>query len=182
MAAGAVQRIRIPQGGKAGTGNQDLALELHAAGVNPTSIGRNLLGPMRYGENVAPYGPQDLIVLVMGTGPYSFVGKKVFETGTFDRIRIEQGARTFELLRAPKQFQYLPFVSAKGAPKFDDVYLFRIPAEKGIDILAPWQLVVVGEGAGSGAQKPEFKLSYKLPSQYILPPAAPSTEESLDAP
>ena len=70
-------------------------------------------------------------MLLMGKGPYSFVGTKVFETGTFDRIRIEQGARTFVLQRAPKQYQYLPFVSAKGAPQFDEIGLFRIPAQSG---------------------------------------------------
>ena len=183
VAAGAVQRIQIPQGGKAGTGNQDLALELHAAVVNPTSIGRNLLGPMRYGEYVAPYGLHDLIVMLMGKGPYSFVGTKVFDTATFDRVRIEQGARTFVLKRKPQQFQYLPFVSAKGAPKFDEIYLFRIPAEMGIDVLAPWQLVIVVEdGSGSGAKTREFKLSYSLPSRFILPPAEPSAQEPLDAP
>jgi NosR/NirI family nitrous oxide reductase transcriptional regulator len=183
IAAGAVERIRIPQGGKAGTGNQDVALELHAAMLNPTSIGRNLLGPMRYGELVAPYGPQDLIVLLMGKGPYSFVGTKVFDTGTFDRIRIEQGARTFVLQRESKHYQYLPFVSAKGAPKFDEIYLFRIPAESGIDVLAPWQVVVVmGDGSRSGAQTREFKLSYTLPSRFVLPPAEPSAQEPLDAP
>lgn len=183
IAAGAVERIRIPQAGKAGTGNQDAALELHATMVNPTSIGRNLLGPMRYGEHVAPYGPQDLIVLLMGKGPYSFVGTKVFDTGTFDRVRIEQGARTFVLKRELKHYQYLPFVSAKGAPKFDEIGLFRIPAESGIDVLAPWQVVVVmGDGSRSGAQTREFKLSYTLPSRFVLPPAEPSAQEPLDAP
>jgi polyferredoxin len=182
IAAGAVERMRIHDGGKAGTGSQDDALDLYATVVNPASIGRNLLGAMRYGEQVTPYSPQDLIVLVMGTGRYSFVGTKVFETGTFDRIRIEQGARTFVLQRAPKQYQYLPFVSAKGAPKFDEIGLFRIPAESGIDVLAPWQLVVVGDSSGSGAQKREFKLSYSLPSRFVLPPAEPSAQEPLDAP
>jgi NosR/NirI family nitrous oxide reductase transcriptional regulator len=181
IAAGAVQRMQIPHGGKADTGNQETALELHAAMVNPTSIGRNLLGPMRYGEYVAPYGPQDLIVLLMGKGPYSFVGTRVFDTGTFDRVRIEQGAHTFELRREPKLYQFLPFVSAKGAPKFDEIDLFRIPAEKGIDVLAPWQ-VVIAMGDGSGAQTREFKLSYTLPSRFVLPPAAPSAEEPLEAP
>jgi NosR/NirI family nitrous oxide reductase transcriptional regulator len=138
---------------------------------------------MRYGEFVAPYGPQDLIVLLMGKGPYSFVGTKVFDTGTFDRIRIEQGARTFVLQRESKHYQYLPFVSAKGAPKFDEIYLFPIPAESGIDVLAPWQVVVVmGDGSRSGAQTREFKLSYTLPSRFVLPPAEPSTQEPLDAP
>ena len=183
VASGAVERIRIPRGGKAGTGSEDVALELHAAVVNPASIGRNLLGLMRYGERVASHSPRDLIVLLMGKGPYSFVGTKVFDTGTFDRIRIEQGARTFVLQRDPKNYLYLPFVSAKGAPTFDEIGLFRIPGESGIDVLAQWQLViVVGDGSGSGAQAREFKLPYSLPSRFVLPPAEPSAQEPLDAP
>ncbi|MDP2325293.1 MAG: hypothetical protein Q8N51_14880, partial [Gammaproteobacteria bacterium] len=180
LAAGAVERIQIHHGG---TSRQDVALELHAAVVNPTSIGRNLLGPMRYGENVAPHSPQDLIVLLMGKGPYSFVGTNVFDTGTFDRIRIEQGERTFVLQRELQHYRYLPFVSAKGAPKFDEIGLFRIPAESGIDVLAPWQLVVVvDDGSGVGTQSREFKLSYTLPSRFVLPPAEPSAQEPLEAP
>ena len=183
IAAGAVDRIRIPLGAKAGTGRQDAELELYAAMLNPPSIGRNLLGPMRYGENVSAHSPQDLIVLLMGKGPYSFVGTKVFDTGTFDRVRIEQGARTFVLRRAPEHYLYLGFVSAQGAPKFDEIGLFRIPAQTGLDVLAPWQLViVVGDGSGSGAQTREFKLSYSLPSRFVLPPVEPSAQEPLDAP
>jgi NosR/NirI family transcriptional regulator, nitrous oxide reductase regulator len=183
IASGAVQRIAIPPSGKAAPSSQDVALELHAAVVNPASIGRNLLGAVRYGEHVTSYSSQDLIVLLMGKGPYSFVGTKVFQTGTFDRIRIEQGSRTFALQRAPKQYQYLPFVSAKGAPQFDEIGLFRIPAESGIDVLAPWQLViVVGEGSDAGAQTREYKLNYTLPSRFVLPPAKPSAQEPLEAP
>jgi NosR/NirI family nitrous oxide reductase transcriptional regulator len=182
IAAGALKRMQIPDSGKAGTGSPDVALDLYAAVVNPPSIGRNLLGPMRYGEHVSAHSPQDLIVLLMGKGPYSFVGTKVFETGTFDRVRIEQGARTFALQREQKNYQYLPFVSAKGAPQFDEIGLFRIPAQSGIDVLAPWQLVVVRDGSGPGAQTQESKLSYSLPSRFILPPAKPSAEEPLDAP
>jgi polyferredoxin len=183
VAAGAVERIRIPLGARAGTGTQDGALELHAAVVSPASIGRNLLGNMRYGEHVASHSPQDLIVVLMGKGPYSFVGTRVFDTGTFDRIRIEQGARTFVLRREPKHYLYLPFVRAEGAPKFDEIGLFRIPAESGIDVLAPWQLVVaVGDGSDSGARTREFKLTYSLPSRFVLPPAEPSAQEPLEAP
>ena len=183
IAAGAVERIRIPVGAKAGAASPDSALELHAAVLNPASIGRNLLGAMRYGEYVAPHSPQDLIVLLMGKGPWSFVGTRVFDTGTFDRIRVEQGARPFVLERKPGQYRYLPFVSAKGAPKFDEIGLFRVPAESGIDVLAPWQLVaVVGDGSGTGARTGEFKLGYSLPSRFVLPPAEPSAQEPLDAP
>jgi NosR/NirI family transcriptional regulator, nitrous oxide reductase regulator len=183
VAAGAVKDIRIPLGGKTGNGSQDAALDLNVAAISPASIGRNLLGPMRYGEHVALTSPQDLIVLVMGKGPYSFVGTRVFGTGVFDRIRIEQGERTFVLKRELALYRYLPFVSAEGAPKFDEVGLFRIPAESGIDVLAPWQLVlVVGEGAGSGAPAREFRLGYTLPPRFILPPAEPSAQQPLEAP
>jgi NosR/NirI family nitrous oxide reductase transcriptional regulator len=183
IAAGAVERIQIHDAGNEGTGSQDVALELYAAVVNPASIGRNLLGRMRYGAYVATHSPQDLIVLLMGKGPYSFVGTKVFETGTFDRIRIEQGARTFALQRKLKHYTYLPFVSAEGAPKFDEIGLFRLPAQRGVDVLAPWQLItVVGDGPGSGAQTREFELSYSLPSRFVLPPAEPSALEPLEAP
>ncbi len=180
---GAIQRTLIHDAGTAGTDGQEVTLELQAAAINAPSIGRNLLGAMRYGEHVAPHGPQDLVVLLMGKGSYSFVGTRVFDTGTFDRVRIEQGARTFVLQRKVKDYVYLPFVSAKGAPKFDEIGLFRVPAQSGIDVLAPWQVViVVGEGTGSGAQTREFKLSYSLPSRFVLPPADPSTQDSLESP
>ncbi len=183
VAAGAIERIDIRDAGNAGTDSRDTALELYAAVLNPTSIGRNLLGPMRYGEYVTGHSPQDLIVLLMGLGSYSFVGTRVFETGTFDRIRIEQAGRSFVLERTPEYYRILPFVIAKGAPKFDEIGLFRIPAQSGIDVLAPWKVVlIVGDDAGSGAQTREFELSYTLPSRFVLPPVAPSAVEPLDAP
>jgi len=183
IATGAIKRIQIDAGDKEGAGSDDGALELYTGVVSPASIGRNLLGAMRYGEYVAPYSPQDLIVLLMGKGPYSFVGTKVFETGTFDRIRIEQGGRSFVLKRTPEHYRFLPFVVAQGAPTFDEIGLFRVPAQEGIDVLAPWQLVtVVGDGSAAHAQTREFKLSYNLPSKFILPPAEPSSLKPLDAP
>jgi len=183
IAAGAIEHIRIPGVSKAGVNQQGASLELHAALVTPASIGRNLLGRMRYGEHVSPHNPQDLIVLLMGKGPYSFVGTSVFDTGTFDRVRIEQGGRTFALRREPKHYLYLPFVSAQGAPKFDEIGQFRVPAQSGIDVLAPWQLVIaVGGGASAGSGASEFKLSYSLPSRFVLPPSRVSAHESLDEP
>ena len=182
VATGAVEQISIDDAGTAGADSKD-ALDLYAAVISPASIGRNLLGAMRYGEYVAAYSPQDLMVLLMGQGTYSFTGTKVFETGTFDRIRIEQGGRSFALERKPENYRFLPFVVAQGSPKFDEIGLFRIPVDKGIDVLAPWQLVVtVGGNTGSGAQAREFKLAYNLPSRFILPPAEPSSLKPLDAP
>ena len=184
IAAGAVEQIHIYDASKVGEDSQSDTLDLYTAAVNPASIGRNLLGNMRYGGTVATHSPQDLIVLLMGKGTYSFVGTKVFDTGTFDRIRIEQGARTFALQRKLHYYKYLPFVSAKGAPKFDEIGMFRIPAQRGIDVLAPWKLVVTvkGDDAGASAPTSEFELSYSLPSRFVLPPTEPSAMESLEAP
>ncbi|UCH47798.1 MAG: 4Fe-4S binding protein [Betaproteobacteria bacterium] len=182
VAAGAIEQIQLADAGNAGEDRESNTLDLYAAVVNPASIGRNLLGNMRYGENVATHSPQDLIVLIMGKGSYSFVGTKVFDTGTFDRIRIEQGERTFALQRKLHHYKYLPFVSAEGAPKFDEVGLFRIPVESGVDVLAPWKLVLTVDGNDASAQAREVELSYSLPSRFILPPAEPSAVESLEAP
>ena len=184
IAAGAAQKIQIDGVSKIGEDSGSDTLDLYVAVVNPASIGRNLLGNMRYGGSVATHSPQDLIVLLMGKGGYSFVGTKVFDTGTFDRIRIEQGERTFALQRKLHHYKYLPFVSAEGAPKFDEIGLFRIPAQDGVDVLAPWKLVVTVEGGGAGAsaQAREVELTYNLPSRFILPPAEPSAMASLEAP
>jgi transcriptional regulator of nitric oxide reductase/NAD-dependent dihydropyrimidine dehydrogenase PreA subunit len=183
IAAGAVQRIRVPVGEAGGAGVGDAISDLYVALAKPASIGRNLLGTVRYGEYVAPYSPQDLIILLMGKGPYSFVGTNVFDTGTFDRIRIEQGSRSFSLQRDPKHYLYLPFVKADGAPKFDEIGLFRVPAESGIDVLAPWQLIVVADaGRGSSAGTRELKLTYALPARFVLPPAEPSAPDATEAP
>ena len=179
VASGAVAGIRIPLGGKSGTGDPDAELDLQVAVINPASIGRNLLGTVRYGEHVASYSPQDLIVLLMGKGPYSFVGTRVFDTGTFDRVRIEQGGRTFVLQRTHGQYLYLPFVSASGAPKFDELGMFRVPAQSGVDVLSPWQLILTVD---AGAAKREFKLTYNLPSRFVLPPADASAQAPLEAP
>jgi transcriptional regulator of nitric oxide reductase len=182
VATGAVKQVRIPLAGTAGAG-PGAVLELDAAVLNPATIGRNLLGPMRFGEHVARYDAQDLVVLVMGKGPYSFVGTRVFHTGTFDRVRIEQGSHKFVLRREPGRYQYLPFVTARGAPKFDEIALFRIPAPEGADVLAPWQLVLATDsGAGPGAQTREARLDYRLPSRFVLPPPDPSAQAPLEAP
>ena len=182
VAAGAVEQIQVANGGDAGEDSESNALDLYAAVVNPASIGRNLLGNMRYGGNVATHDPQDFIVLLMGEGGYSFVGTEVFDTGTFDRIRIEQGERTFALQRKLHHYKYLPFVSAEGAPKFDEVGLFRLPVESGVDVLAPWKLVLTVESDDASAQAREVTLDYSLPERFILPPAEPTAAASLEAP
>jgi NosR/NirI family nitrous oxide reductase transcriptional regulator len=182
VASGAIARIEIPRNGRTAAGAEGPALELYATMATPSTIGRNLLGAMRYGEYVAPHSTQDLVVLLMGKGPYPIVDDKVFDMGPMERVRVEQGSRTFALRRAPKLYVYLPFVSAKGAPTFDQIGMFSIPADSGIDVLAPWKLVVTaGKDASAVAQPGEYKLDYKLPSPFILPPAKPSSQE-LDAP
>ena len=119
---------------------------------------------------MATHDPQDFIVLLMGQGSYSFVGTEVFDTGTFNRIRIEQGENTFALQRKLHHYKYLPFVSAEGAPRFDEVGLFRIPVESGVDVLAPWKLVLTVEGDDANTQAREVTLDYSLPERFILPP------------
>jgi len=150
------------------------ATELHVALLNPASVGRNLLSRSTYQNYVSSKSPRDLIIALMSNGPYSFVGKKVFETGTFDRIQIAQGKERYPLVRQLGRYHYLPFLSADAAPSFSEIGLFTLPAESGIDVLAPWDLLVdVRDEENPASAVREFKLTYQLPTRFVLPPAKP---------
>ena len=156
-------------------------IDLYMALLNPTSVGRNLLNRWWHSRYVAIHNPEDLVVLLMANGSYSFVGTQVFYTGIFDRIRIVQDDNDFPLLRKLKRYRYLPFITSAGAPKFNEIGLFKLPVESGIEVLKPWNLALTvrddaaptaaktgtGTGIGTGA---EFRLQYQLPEQFVLPP------------
>ncbi|MGI9334487.1 MAG: 4Fe-4S binding protein, partial [Gammaproteobacteria bacterium] len=179
MDSGAVRRVVVRGEDVGRPGDEDLITDLHIAMLSPPSIGRSLLGAMRHGNHVATYGPNDLVVLLMANGPYAFVGRQVFDTGVFDRIRIAQGNTEYVLPRQLGRYLYLPFVSADGAPQFDQIGLFRLPASSGIDVLAPWDLILfVGEDAQPASSRAAFKLRYELPRRFILPPVDPAHSQT----
>ena len=184
--SGAVQRLEIRTDKESESRADESSgetTELHIALLNPASVGRNLLSRSVYQNQVSSQSPHDLIIALMSTGPYSFVGTKVFETGTFDRIQIAQGDARYPLVRQLGRYRYLPFVTADGAPSLSEIGLFRLPAESGIDVLAPWDLVVsVHSDDEEAIPVAEFQLRYQLPERFVLPPAEPHTTAPKSSP
>lgn len=175
--SGVVKKLEIyHQSAENSNGDEDAGgtTELHVALLNPASVGRNLVSRSTYQNYVSTKSPRDLIVALMSNGPYSFVGKKVFDTGTFDRIHIAQGDERYPLVRQLGRYHYLPFLTANEAPSFSEIGLFTLPAESGIDVLAPWDLLVsVPDEDNPASPVREFKLNYQLPDRFVLPPINP---------
>ena len=147
-------------------------IDLYAAMVAPTSIGRNLLGGLWYRLHVATRDPADLVFLVMANGSYSFVGTDVYYSGTFDRVRVVQNDTVFPLTR--ENYRFIPFLKATDGPTFSEIGMFWLPLASGIDPLAPWRLEldVADEEAANPGATTTFSLPYSLSERYILPSKA----------
>lgn len=186
LATGAVQGHDLQDTSLVQSGINDAGDELakiYIALLTPASIGRNLVSRGLHKNFVSSQSPDDLVFLLMSSGGYSFVGTKVFETGTFDRIQVRQDGRDFALKRQSDQYRYVPFLTAKGAPAFSEMGIFRIPAESGIDVLRPWELLVeLGYDDTAAEDSIEQALIYDLPDRFVQAAIAPVTTDPESSP
>ncbi len=158
-----------------GTPNQP-EVDLYTALVTPAHIGRNLLGDTWYRLFVSTHSGADTVFLLMSNGSSSFIGGDVFRTGTFDRVRLRQQDRVVELAR--DDYRFMPFLRGAEVPDFQDIGLFRLPADRGIDPMQPWHvdLAMDDKGFASGGQVET--LTYELPERYVLTVAQTTTGAS----
>ena len=177
LEAGAVQGYDLSSAAPVHSGISDTEDDpdrLYIALLTPASIGRNLLSRGLHKNFVSPQSPDDLVFMLMTDGGFSFTGTKVFDTGTFDRIRVRQNGQEFALKRQSALYRYVPFLTAESAPTFSEMGIFRIPAESGIDVLQPWELLVqVRDGDMASENAIEQVLIYDLPDRFVQPATAP---------
>ena len=136
--------------------------ELHFAPVLPPTIGRALLGKTLYNMLVGGDDPRDLTVILMARG-WRFDPHALRADGDLERVAILQNGRRFALNR--ERYRYLNVLPGRGAPAFDQIGLYRVEREAGIDPLAPWRLEAVADGARATAE-------YRLAAEYIARPDA----------
>ncbi len=174
--AGAVQGYDLRSTASERSGTNDTgedAAKLYIALLTPASIGRNMVSRGLYKTFISPQSPDDLVFLLMSDGGYSFVGKEVFDTGVFDRIRVRQRDHEIALRRQNALYRYVPFLTAENAPTMSEMGIFRIPAESGIDVLQPWELLVKSRDEATNNEAFQQALVYHLPERFVLPAAAP---------
>ncbi|HEX9768188.1 MAG TPA: 4Fe-4S binding protein [Kiloniellales bacterium] len=145
-------------------------LDLYAGLATPARVGRNLLGERAFARLMAEGEAGDQLLFVAGQGLYSFKGYAYRRSGTFDRLQLIQGNRTFRFAR--QDYRSFETVAPSDAPAMREIAVFAIAGETGFDPARPWRLQVLVEGEEDAGMTPMalFELSYRPPQRYLAPP------------
>ena len=153
----------------------DLYIDLNAALISVPSIGLSLLGEAEYANLTEWLDDGDQALLIAGRGRYSFKGSGYVRGGIFDRIAVLQGDTTLRF--RDRMHRRLGEIAAPGAPEFQEIDIFRIPADAEFDPTEPWQLQLLAQRAVGPVDKVflTFELGYRVPDNYLLAKSPPAT-------
>lgn len=151
-------------------------IEMETALVSVPAIGRAVMGENEYKNLETWLEPGDQAIVVVGRGLYSFKGSGYVRGGIFDRIVLIQDDVSVRF--RDKMHKRLGAVATSGVPKFDEVDIFKIPADTGFDPLKPFriQLLVHRDVAAIEKLFTTFDLSYQLPATYLRALPKPQLE------
>ncbi|WP_404383125.1 4Fe-4S binding protein [Caenispirillum salinarum] len=151
----------------------DTFIDLYVAQVSVPTIGRSLLGENEWRNLQQTLEEGQSALLIMGQGRYSFKGSGYVRGGIFDRIQLSQDTTSVRF--QDRQHKRLRDVAAGGAPKFDEVGLFYIPADVEFQPATPWTLDLLVQRPTGPLDKAfvTFDLSYAVPETYLTEPPPP---------
>jgi NosR/NirI family nitrous oxide reductase transcriptional regulator len=157
-----------------GDSPEETFIDMHAALVSVPAIGEALLGAREYANLQDWLEEGEHAILVAGRGLYSFKGSGYVRGGIFDRIVLVQDDASVRF--RDRGHRRLGGIALSGAPSFEEVDIFKIPADAEFDPTEPWrlQLLVQREVAALERLFVTFDLGYDLPEQYQQPVASPA--------
>lgn len=148
-------------------------IDMYATVASVPNIGRRLIGEREFAnlENWLDEGEHALVI--GGRGLYSFKGSGYVRGGVFDRIVLIQNEQSIRF--RDRDNRRLRVLDVAGAPAFDELDLFRIPAEYGFDPTEPWrlQLLVSRDVAALERIFTTFDLGFQMPRVYLTEIVAP---------
>ncbi|WP_333828002.1 4Fe-4S binding protein [Pararhodobacter sp.] len=151
-----------------------LYIDLFTAPVSVPGIGRALMGAAEYAnlENWLEEGEH--AILLAGRGLYSFKGSGYVRGGIFDRIVLIQGDTSVRF--RDRDHRRLGDIATPGAPRFNEMDIFRIPAEAGFDPAAPWRIQLLAQRDVAALERvfTTFDLGYQLPRAFLTELAQPA--------
>lgn len=177
LAEGAVQRKLVTRGEAARMlGAQDGEpdkpfIDLWLTLATPPAIGESLLGQRIYESELARIGPDDDLILIGASGLYSFKGTEWRQSGTFNRIELIQGGKTFRLKAADHTL--IEALRAAGAPELREIAVFRVAKTSGFDSTKPFRLDLDLGTPQAGGGPAVVSLEYRVPERYLMAPPAP---------
>ncbi|PLW78130.1 NosR/NirI family protein [Cohaesibacter celericrescens] len=175
--AGDARAIKRPEPGDP----TDTYIDMQAALVSVPSIGLSLLGDAEYKNLTEWLKEGEQAILIMGRGVYSFKGSGYVRGGIFDRIQLIQGDNSVRF--HDRQQKRLGALAPDDAPAFNELDIFKIPADADFDVGDPWRLQLLVNRAVGPIEKTflTFDLGYKLPEFYLEPrPVAPLATSVVD--
>ena len=177
--AGDPRAIAKPESGEP----DETFIDLNMALVSVPAIGKALLGDAEYANLTNWLDEGDHAILVTGRGRYSFKGSGYVRGGIFDRIHLVQGDQSIRF--SDKQHRRLGSLAPADAPSFQEVDLFKIPADAGFEPTEPLRLQLLVQRAIGAVEKSflTFDLGYRLPESYLTPlaAAAPAVDSTAEA-
>ncbi|WP_258406472.1 transcriptional regulator NosR [Shewanella halotolerans] len=157
---------------------QEMFAEIYYTLADIPTIGKNLFGEADYQWLMQTLQPGEHLVAVMGNG-YSFKGSGYVRGGIFDRIQVHQkdNAISFRDL----DHNRISDLYIQGAPKFNEMSVFRIAQHHEFDPGSSWQfeLLVRRQTGPIDSIFTSFKGQYDPLDKYVDTPAAIVPEPEL---
>jgi NosR/NirI family transcriptional regulator, nitrous oxide reductase regulator len=152
-------------------------IDLYYAYLNAPTIGINLLGERQYSWMLADIAPGDHLIGVMASGMFSFRGSGFVRGGIFDRIQVVQDDEATPF--RDSDYYRLTDVYAEGMPRFSEMAVFVVRAERGFDPGRPWMLELLVPRATGPLTSifTGFAGEYAIPEEYIERPAPVAVAE-----
>lgn len=176
-ATGDARAIKRPEPGAP----DDTFIDMHMALVSVPVIGRTLLGDREYENLLNWLEPGEHAILVMGRGAYSFKGSGYVRGGIFDRIQLIHGDSSVRFF--DKQHRRLGDLATEDSPIFNELDIFKIPADTEFDPAEPFHLQLLVLRAVGALERTflTFDLGYRLPERFLLPAVAPVMIDDAEA-
>lgn len=155
----------------------DPFIELWAGLIDPPTVGRNLLGQVRFSEIVARLGPGETALFVGSRGLHSHRGTAWRRSGVFDRISVVQDDVRIDI-RA-EGYTRIDQLAAEDAPQLKERSVFLLPGE-GFDPTRPFRIEVrATRTTATDLVAMTIPIDYVLPPEFIRQAPEPPAAEPL---
>lgn len=142
-------------------------LHLWAGVIDPPTVGRNLLGQQDFTRAIGNLGDAGAALIVLSSGLQSHRGTDWKQTGSFDRLEIEQGTTRWQ--PTADRYQMVKHLALADAPEMKEISLFALPNE--IDPLRPLTLhVIARRPTATGEVAMDIALPVTLPDAFRTEP------------
>ena len=145
----------------------DIYIDMYATQISVPSIGLSLLGEAEYNNLQDWLEEGENAILLGANGIFSYKGSGYVRGGVFDRIHLIQGDISVRF--HDFQQRRLGEIAATGAPKFNELDVFKIPSDVGFDPTKPWRIQLLTNRPVGAIEKLflTYDLGYILPTQYL---------------